>query len=127
MEQSGKNIVAINNIDTYEELFRTHYSNLCAYAKKYVEELDTAEEIVQEVFVKLWEHRETVEINSNYRSYLFRAVHNACLNLIRHIHIREEYKTYNQQELEEGQKSIEEEMFASELEVKIREAIDQLT
>ncbi len=126
MEDPGQNIVKINDIGTYEELFRTHYSNLCSYAKKYVGDLDAAEEIVQDVFVKLWENRNTIEINSNFQSYIFRAVRNSCLNLIKHINIREEYKNYNQQELEENRQNLEEEIFASELEIRIREAIDQL-
>lgn len=126
MEPTKQNITQISDIKSYEELFRTHYGNLCSYANKYVEDLDAAEEIVQEVFVKLWENRNTIEINTNFQSYIFRAVRNSCLNLIKHINIREEYKAYNQQELERNQQNLEEEIHASELETRIREAIEQL-
>ncbi len=126
LEQENKNTVRITDLKAYEELFRTHYGNLCSYANKYLEELEAAEEIVQDVFVKLWENRETLEITTNVQSYLFRAVRNSCLNLIKHINIREEYKVYNEQELKNRQHFLDDEIHASELEEKIREAIELL-
>jgi len=71
------------NIDSFEVLFRTHYSELCNYAFRYIRDKDNAEEIVQDLFYKLWEKKETIVIRSSVRSYLYRSVYNNTMMLIR--------------------------------------------
>ncbi len=51
---------------------------------------------------------------------------NSCLNLIKHINIREEYKTYNELEIKNEEEKFEDSLHTSELELKIRETIDLL-
>ena len=109
----------------FEELFNTHYSNLCAYANNFLKDVDASEEVVQEVLFKLWTNKDSIIITTSIQSYLFRAVRNASLNVLKHINIREDYKLHHEYEMQEEQSS-EDEMIVSELEQKIREAIDQL-
>jgi len=92
----------------------------------FLKDLDAAEEIVQDLFVKFWENRETIKISSSVRSYLFTSVRNSCLNFIKHLKIEENYKKYNESERESGSVTVDEEFEASELEKQIRKAIDQL-
>ncbi len=114
------------NIAEFESLFKTHYNELCAYANKYLNDLAAAEETVQSLFVKLWENREDLKIEKSPRSYLYTATRNACFNQIRHIKIREDYKVYNQLEMEKQQYTVNDEYEASELDEKIRKSIDDL-
>ncbi len=120
-----QNIKTINRAE-FEVLFRTLYSNLCAYANKYINDVDASEDVVQEVFFKLWNKRESIEITSSIQSYLYRAVRNSSLNLIKHINIREEYKEYNKREIYYNKTNYDDEIFATELEHKIRETIEQI-
>jgi len=85
-----------------------------------------SEEVVQEVMFKIWVNRESLDIKTSMQSYLFRAVRNGCLNVLKHVDIREEFKAYNEAIRNEPQRSQEEEVIISELELKIRQAIDQL-
>ena len=110
----------------FEELFNLHYSNLCAYANNFLKELEAAEEVVQEVLFKVWTNRDKLEITTSIQSYLFRAVRNGCLNVIKHVNIREEYKIHNERTIEMEERSQEDDVIISELEQKIREAIDML-
>ena len=110
----------------FEELFRKHYSELCAHANKYLNDVDAAEETVQSLFVKLWEGREELQIEKSPRAYLYTAVRNACYNQIRHIKIREEYKAHNKREMDETSYSVDDDYQAEELNEKIRRAIDAL-
>lgn len=110
----------------FEALFKAHYSELCAHANKYLQDLEAAEETVQSLFVKLWENRNEIRIEKSPRSYLFTATRNACFNQIKHIKIREEYKQYNQREMDEVRYSVDDEYQATELNDKIRKAIDSL-
>ncbi|MDM8158340.1 RNA polymerase sigma-70 factor [Labilibaculum sp. K2S] len=115
----------INRTD-FEALFNAHYSRLCAYAYNFLKEQEGSEEVVQEVFFKLWIHRHDIHIENSIESYLYRAVRNTSLNLIKHINIREKYKEHNQQEIEYSERLENDPMNASELELKIRSSIDLL-
>jgi RNA polymerase sigma-70 factor, ECF subfamily len=116
----------IRNKADFEHLFRSHYSTLCSYANNFLRNPDTSEEIVQEVMFKLWINRESIVFDTSARSYLFRAVRNGCLNLLKHMNVREEYKATMEAQVQELHRSREDEMIVSELEQKIREAVDKL-
>lgn len=75
----------------FEAVFRAWYPFLCNYATQLLKEPSAAEEIVQELFVNLWEKKEDINIDTSLKSYLFRAVKNRCLNYVRHSKIKEEY------------------------------------
>lgn len=109
----------------FEKLFNNHYSNLCAYANNFLKDVDASEEVVQEVLFKLWTNKDSLIITSSIQSYLFRAVRNASLNVLKHINIREDYKMHNEYEMQD-ELSSEDEMIVSELDQKIRNTIDQL-
>jgi RNA polymerase sigma-70 factor, ECF subfamily len=68
----------------FEKLFHKYYGHLCLFATKIINDDDSAEEIVQELFVKLWEKREQISIETSLKNYLFRSVKNLCLNFIQH-------------------------------------------
>lgn len=90
MEQSQL-IEQLRNGDerAFEMLFKQHYEALCRYANGLLNDLPLAEEIVQDVFVTVWEKREKLEINVAFRPYIYKAVHNRCLNQIQHYKIRQ--------------------------------------
>jgi RNA polymerase sigma-70 factor (ECF subfamily) len=68
----------------FERLFLTYHASLCAFGYRYLGARDLAEEIVQEVFLFVWERRETWEVRSSVKSYLYTAVRNAALSYLRH-------------------------------------------
>jgi RNA polymerase sigma-70 factor, ECF subfamily len=70
----------ISNAMEFEQLFRKFYQQLCRYAFTILKDTDAAEEVVQEVFLKIWERRDNIEFTVSVKSYLYRAVHNASLN-----------------------------------------------
>ena len=114
------------SIQQFEKLFRGHYEELCAYANHIVKDLEESEEIVQSLFVKLWENRASTKIEKSIRSYLYSAVKNACFNQQKHLKIKETYKEHNKRELDSQNVSVEEEIEANELDIKIKAAIDKL-
>jgi RNA polymerase sigma-70 factor (ECF subfamily) len=122
----SENRIQIKTRADFEVMFKTHYSALCSYAHGFLKDPDAAEEVVQEVMFRVWTGRESIVIETSLRSYLFRAVRNGCMNVLKHLNIREEYKSFREREMGETQRSKEDEMIVSELEQKIREAIDHL-
>ncbi len=71
------------NKDIFEQLFKEHFVHLCNFAQNYVTDIDDAKEIVQDVFINLWNKRETIDSNKSIISYLFTSVKNRCFNFIR--------------------------------------------
>ena len=72
-----------DHLKTFEPLFKTHFEPLCRFALKYVDDIDEAKGVVHDVFVTVWEKFDTLDPALNYKSYLYTAVRNRCLNVIR--------------------------------------------
>jgi RNA polymerase sigma-70 factor (family 1) len=68
----------------FETLFHAYYAPLCSFAYRYLGARDLAEEIVQEVFLCIWERRESWDVRTSVRSYLLTSVRNAALSYLRH-------------------------------------------
>ena len=66
-----------------EEVFRAHYAGMCAFVRRFVHAPDVAEELVQDVFFKLWTKREGLTDIDALKTYLFRAARNTALNSLR--------------------------------------------
>lgn len=66
-----------------DHLFNSHYKPLCSYALQFTNGISEAEDVVQNVFVKLWANRESLNIQKSVKSYLYRAVYNTALNTFR--------------------------------------------
>jgi RNA polymerase sigma-19 factor, ECF subfamily len=67
----------------FTTIFRTYYEPLFRFAARFVREADAAENIVQEVFVKIWINRNKINIVYDVKTYLYTAVKNHCLNFIK--------------------------------------------
>lgn len=71
----------------FKRLFETHYQDLVAYANKYLYSKDSSEDVVQEVFVFLWEKSSSIDIKTDLNAYLYAMVKNRCLNYLKGIKI----------------------------------------
>ena len=83
------------DIGQFESLFRSSYVSLVRYAKTLIKDHDTAEEIVQDLFFRLWQDKEKLKIESSLNGYLFRSVHNKCLHHIEHNKVVERHARRN--------------------------------
>jgi len=75
----------------FNTLFRKYYSAMCLFANQFLHDRELAEEIVQDMFVKMWEKQAVLNIETSVKQYLFRAVRNHCLNQIQHEKIKKQY------------------------------------
>ena len=71
-----------NNIN-FDDLFRYNYRPLCLYALHYLQDVDLAEDIVQESYTALWEKLQEGAHVLNRKSYLYMMVRNRCLDHLR--------------------------------------------
>jgi len=70
----------LTSLRTFEKLFEQYYSMLCLVAYDLIKSKHIAEEIVDEVYINLWQKREQIEINKSIRAYLVKSVQNRCYN-----------------------------------------------
>lgn len=68
------------NEKALEFLFRKYYYSLCHFAKAFVKSTDLADEAVTDVFLNIWQKRETLQIHGNFKAYLFISVKNMSTN-----------------------------------------------
>jgi RNA polymerase sigma-70 factor, ECF subfamily len=119
----------VNQADykAFEALFHHFYSNLCKYAYRLVNSEAKAEELVSDVFLRIWTNRQAINIQSSFQSYLFKSVHNQALDYLRSQYARQSSKfeeiSYHHAEHCE---SPEQTMIFHETSQKIEAAIDKL-
>ena len=69
---------------SFEDIYLTYFSKMKYFAKEYVVSEEDAENIVQDVFMELWEKREALTMHTNLIAFLFTAIKNRCLNFLKH-------------------------------------------
>ncbi|MFY0600116.1 MAG: RNA polymerase sigma-70 factor [Cyclobacteriaceae bacterium] len=99
----------------FREIFEVFFQPLCAYGNRYASDPGEAEDLVQEVFIKLWERREDFDQVNPLKTFLYTSVRNACLNHLKHMSVRQKHEDALIYELESdhtfGNHVIEEETF----------------
>jgi len=120
---------SLNNSEAeqiFADIYKKHYHELCIYAIRFLKDEDEAEEIVQEIIFKLWEQREQLESVNSLRSYLYRSVHNRCLNYIKHQLHKNKYSDKAYLEMKKLELESTEDYQNKELEEKVHFAISEL-
>lgn len=116
---------ASGNMGDFEVLFKQYYAALVVYARRFVNSTDLAREIVQDFFVRLYEKRETLTIDTSVKSYLYRSVYNCCINYINQRNIQDKHlKNIDQEKVDED--NLENEINRIELQQRIFEVIETL-
>jgi RNA polymerase sigma-70 factor (family 1) len=110
----------------FESLFRSSYVSLVRYAKTIVKDHDSAEEIVQDLFFRLWQDRQKIKIESSLNGYLFRAVHNRCLHWLSHSKVVDRYAQEMAMKETEKTESPVDIIQYNELQLKIARIIEKL-
>lgn len=109
----------------FDALFRSSYAALVGFTESLVRSRARAEEIVQDVLFEVWRRRETIEVDTTWRSYLFRAARNRALNELRHLRVAQQAEPFVR-----GPESVEPAspaaLDASELEREFRRALASL-
>lgn len=66
----------------FESLFKQYYQRLCSYAFTFLNDIESSEDVVQELFIYIWENQKPFFETENIKFYLFTAVRNNCLKRI---------------------------------------------
>lgn len=108
MKSSETDITFLNrlnarNHEAFQLLFREYFQDIAYYAGKILKDMDVAEDIAQDIFVRLWEKNNHFENYLALKSYLYLSARNSCLNYIKHHNIVLEHaQTQKPKETEEN-------------------------
>lgn len=83
--------IKMGDLHSFEIVFHRYYGLLCVFAEKITNNSAVAEEIVQDFFVRLWEKREQIVVDSSVKNYFYRSIKNHCLNYLQHQKTKEKH------------------------------------
>jgi len=116
----------LTDISKLEELFKMHYASLCNVSVNIVHDRAAAEDVVQDVFLKIWNKRDKLVINTSLKGYLFRSTINTSLNYIesnkRNVPIQKELA----EDIQSTVSKVEDQLVAIELQEKLSQSINML-
>ena len=120
-------------MEAFTSLFKIHYPSLKAYACLFVDG-EPAEDIVQEVFIYVWENKGDIAIHTSIKAYLFKATYSRCLNYINrqkmmttnHRHIEKELRDYEASFFDPDKNEIIRKLYMNDLRAEINQAIESL-
>lgn len=93
-ETAGIQLIDVGSEVLFERTFKTHFKALHAYACTILRSEAMAEEMVQNVFYKLWEKRGQVNIKESLSAYLYRSVYYECLNHAKHTKVKNAHQSH---------------------------------
>ena len=112
----------------FYNIYERYCKRLYGFVLRYIKQEDDAEEIVQEVFVKLWEARNKIDVYSSFDSFLFTIAYNTTMSLFRKRIKEKKYLDHlkSLQQIESAPNVIEEIHF-NELSTNVQALLEQLT
>jgi RNA polymerase sigma-70 factor (ECF subfamily) len=126
--------ISLENIHDFERLYLLYYPKLVRFTREYVLSEEDAENIVQDVFLSLWEQKSQWMLIQHIHAYLFRLAKNKCIDFLRHKithaekqqqlhHLKTHEFQYRLRSMEQFDESI---LYEKELNILIRQAIQSL-
>lgn len=109
----------------FEALFRTYAEPLCAFAEQYTQSPEIAEELVQDLFFKIWKNRSQWSPTVSVKSYLYTAARNLALDYLKHERVVETWKEETLQE-RPAPEAPDERLHRDQLRQAVQEAIEEL-
>jgi RNA polymerase sigma-70 factor (family 1) len=107
-------------------LFTKYYQDLVQFSFSFTRNPDASEEIVQDVFMKLWENRYSLEIHNSLKSFLLKTVQNRSINSLRHVNITHKYASLVLEHPLLSENDTENYILHSELEANFNHAMEKI-
>jgi RNA polymerase sigma-70 factor (ECF subfamily) len=122
-EQQILNALAAGDHEAFNWLFVKYFRKVKLFMMQLIKSEQDAEELAQDVFMKVWEYRERMPAVQSFNSYVYRMAKNRALNHLEHCYIEESYR---ENICEETNCSVEEEYYAKEMELLEQLIVSQM-
>lgn len=114
------------NTRIFDYLFMTYYSGLVVYACRYGIGQEDAEDMVQDIFIKIWQNRDSIEIRHSFKTFLFVSVYNRVKDWYKHEKVKKKAETGLESLFMGGGYSIQDFLVEKELQQGIYAAIGKM-
>jgi len=74
----------------FEKLYSSYYQKLCSFLLSYCQDRDIIEDVVQDVFLNLWDKRRKINIQTSLNAFLYKSVYNKLMDKYRHLRLKNE-------------------------------------
>lgn len=110
----------------FTDIYKKYHDSLYLYAFKLTDDEAEASDLVQELFIYIWDKREQIKLNSSLRAYLYRSIRHKFLNLADHRRVRAAFTEQFQAYLDQGADSTSAAMDEKELTEYLEKLVSRL-
>lgn len=125
-EKNAINLLRRGDSGAFEKIFRKYFKSLHAYAYSFMKDDELAEEIVQNVFCRIWERRDLLNADGALKAYLYRSVHNESLNYLKQQKTRSAFIVHYSKAEEITSAQASDKVMVAELDRQIQKALNEL-
>jgi RNA polymerase sigma-70 factor (family 1) len=112
--------------DAFEDLYKQYWPQLLNFAGQYIEDRQTCEEIVQDLFVQLYVRGISVKVKHTLKSYLLVALRNRIFNYMRNRAVYRKHVTNAAKKRTTTQNNVEQSIYLKELQRSIFKSLKQM-
>lgn len=126
MKSKEKNEVAdekwidFSDISVFQQQYMQHFRELKYFGLQYIEDEEVVADLIQDIWLKIWENKERPINETAFKQYLFHALYRSILNYIKHINVVRNYAESHSEE------AVEEEITYRLIEAEVYQAINQV-
>lgn len=114
------------NQAAFATIFSLYYKDLVVFSFSYTRNMEVAEELVQDLFVRLWEKHTSLDITSSLKAFLLKSVQNACFNWIKHHAMVQKHSMILAKSMLLADEETEHYILHSDLQNRLNEALEKL-
>lgn len=115
------------SLSAFELLYNRYKKKLYYFSLRYLEDTTDSEELVQMVFISIWEHRKTLDNSKSIKSYIYKSAVNYIYNCLKKKAIRNKYLEHEMLQPESSVNQTYEQIFYNDLERRIDSILSSLT
>jgi RNA polymerase sigma-70 factor (ECF subfamily) len=120
-------LLKVDDEAAFAEIYKRYAKSLADFTASKLFSLEDAQDIIHDLFVKLWENRQQLNITSNLKTYLFTITRHRIIDKIRRNITREEYAVMLQSLANAYQPNVEQQVAAKELQLTIKNSLNELS
>jgi RNA polymerase sigma-70 factor (ECF subfamily) len=110
----------------FQELFERYAPRIYQFSLSYLKNKADAEELVQDVFLKIWEKREMLDLSKNIKSFIFKVAVNTIYDFIRHKNIENAFNDFARANFETGSDNTWHTVIFDEMTANLNELVAKL-
>lgn len=116
----------LDNPGAFSACFREYYAALCYFAQRMLGDASDAEDVVEDLFVRLWNRQQTFTDEGHLKAFLYRSTKNACLDFIKKTERSGERNSFYASEVYENDEGYLNEIIRTEVIRELYKAIEDL-